>query len=337
MVQTGFVGLRPSLPEGSPDGRHWSYKAYQLHGSMQQGTHGNRQEFNPFFVKKPLPRGGNPGISSGIDYQKPLELLAMQISTKSTVTPILSKLMNCVRSPFFWIPAAVLVAATVLFSCTDLDVALIQPFFSKHAIHRGDFARFPLGGGPPWKPIRDWGIYPAWALGCGGLVVWFASFVWAKLKPWRDPGLFLFLALLIGPGLLINSVLKPYWDRPRPKQTVPFGGPYEFLPVWQPGCEGDACFSFPSGHAAAGFYLMTPAFFLYRRRPKTALAFLLLGLAAGVTIGIARMAAGCHFPSDVLWSAGVVYFTGLTLAVPFRFGDSRSRLPGGTGPISFSL
>ncbi len=239
------------------------------------------------------------------------------------MTPIAAKLMNFVRSPAFWIPAAVLTAATVLFSCTDLDVALIQPFFSKHAIEQSDFARFPLGAGLPWKPIRDWGIYPAWALGCGGLLVWFVSFVWARLKPWRDPGLFLFLALFIGPGILVNSVLKPCWDRPRPKQTVPFGGPCEFLPVWQPGdgdSDGDGHFSFPSGHAAAGFFLMTPAFFLYPGRPRMALAVLLLGLAAGMTIGIARMAAGCHFPSDVLWSAGVVYFTGLILAVPFRFG-----------------
>jgi hypothetical protein len=38
MVRTGFVGLRPSLPEGSPDGRHWSSVAYQLQRYMQQET-----------------------------------------------------------------------------------------------------------------------------------------------------------------------------------------------------------------------------------------------------------------------------------------------------------
>ena len=37
-------------------------------------------------------------------------------------------------------------------------------------------------------------------------------------------------------------------------------------------------------------------------------------------MGLARIVAGCHFPSDVLWAGGVVYFTALVLAAPFRFG-----------------
>ena len=56
---------------------------------------------------------------------------------------------------------------------------------------------------------------------------------------------------------------------------------------------------------------MAPAFFLYRRRNGWALAFLLLGLFAGCLIGMARMAAGGHFASDVIWAGGFVYFTGL--------------------------
>jgi membrane-associated PAP2 superfamily phosphatase len=69
-----------------------------------------------------------------------------------------------------------------------------------------------------------------------------------------------------------------------------------------------------------GFYLMVPAFLCYRRRPGLAAGFLLLGLASGTVMGIARIVAGCHFPSDVLWAGGVVYFTALVLAAPFRFG-----------------
>ena len=167
-----------------------------------------------------------------------------------------------------------------------------------------------------------WGVYPAWILGCGGMAVWVVSFFWTKLEAWRDPGLFFALLLIVGPGILVNCVFKPYWSRPRPHATTSFGGPREFLPVWQRGF-GEEDSSFPSGHAAMGFYLMAPAFVCYRRRPWLAAGFLLLGLAGGVVIGLARMVAGCHFPSDVLWAGGIIYFTALALAAPFRFGREK--------------
>ena len=73
-----------------------------------------------------------------------------------------------------------------------------------------------------------------------------------------------------------------------------------------------------------GFYFMAPAFVCWRRRPCLALAFLLLGLSGGAVIGLARMVSGSHFPSDVLWAGGIVYYTALTLAAPFRFGKTVS-------------
>ena len=69
---------------------------------------------------------------------------------------------------------------------------------------------------------------------------------------------------------------------------------------------------------------MAPAFVCYRRRPWLAAAFVLLGLTAGTVIGLARIVAGGHFPSDVLWSGGIVYFTALALAAPFRFGREKN-------------
>ena len=157
-------------------------------------------------------------------------------------------------------------------------------------------------------------------MGTGGLVVWIASFLWPrKLECWRDEGLFYGLLLIIGPGILINSVLKPYWGRPRPNALVEFGGQREFLPVWVWGRGQDES-SFPSGHASMGFCLMAPAFVHYRRRPRLARCFLLLGLLSGCLMGLTRVVAGGHFPSDVLWAGGLIYFTALLIAAPFRFG-----------------
>ena len=50
------------------------------------------------------------------------------------------------------------------------------------------------------------------------------------LSWWRSPGVpgraavFLVLSLLLGPGLLVNVILKDNWGRPRPGSVVEFGG-----------------------------------------------------------------------------------------------------------------
>lgn len=233
---------------------------------------------------------------------------------RKTATDVVSIL----HRPAVWIPAVVLALGTIIFWTTDLDVILLRPFFSDDAVGQTRIARWPQMHAQPWQALYDWGEFPALILGGGGLIVWIVSFFWARIEGWRDAGLFYALLLIIGPGLLVNEVCKPFWQRPRPHATAPFGGQQDFLTVGQRGCvDSDA--SFPSGHAATGFYLMAPAFVLYRRRRRLAASFLLLGLVSGVVIGLARMAVGCHFPSDILWSGGLVYFTGLALAAPFKF------------------
>ena len=85
----------------------------------------------------------------------------------------------------------------------------------------------------------------------------------------RKPWLFLILALLIGPGILVHLVVKENWDRPRPRSVQEFGGHKDFIPAFipaamikdQPGNNK----SFVSGHAAMGFYLMVLAW-VFRRR-----------------------------------------------------------------------
>jgi membrane-associated PAP2 superfamily phosphatase len=230
-----------------------------------------------------------------------------------------------ISEPAVWIPALILLALTVVFRLTDADMAAVRPFFAGNATS-GEFTdRWPLMTSYPWKALYDWGVYPAWIIGCGGLIVWIASFCCQSLEKWRDQGLFYGLVLIVGPGLIVNVVLKPYWGRPRPNAVVSFGGQRDFLPVWQWGRGQDES-SFPSGHASTGFYLMVPAFVYYRRRPRVALAFLLLGLFSGSIIGLARIVAGGHFPSDVVWAGGFVYFTALAIAAPFKFGQAELRL-----------
>ena len=164
--------------------------------------------------------------------------------------------------------------------------------------------------------LYDFGPAPALTLGIGGLMVGLLSLFWRSLRPYREAGLFFAAMLALGPGLIVNGVLKPYWHRPRPVQTLAFGGSQPFVPVLESGTSPHSK-SFPCGHASMGFYLLAPAFLLYRQRRDWALAFVALGLVAGFVIGAGRVLQGAHYPSDVVWSAGMVYLSGLVLLRAF--------------------
>jgi lipid A 4'-phosphatase len=113
------------------------------------------------------------------------------------------------------------------------------------------------------------------------------------------------LALILGPGLLVNGVLKEWWGRPRPEQIAAFGGTASFVPPLWPSRQCNHNCSFVSGHAAAGFYLITGAWIWPRRRR----AWRIAGISAGGLIGQARIAQGGHFLSDVLGALIVVWLT----------------------------
>jgi membrane-associated PAP2 superfamily phosphatase len=233
---------------------------------------------------------------------------------------IVGAAIAAVQSPLVWVPLVILASLTLFFRLTDADVNWVGRFYVPGDVENG---RFPWKDQQPWLFLYNWGVYPAWIVGCGGLALWVISFCWRELEPWRDEGLFYFLLLLLGPGLLVNGILKPSWGRPRPRAVAPLGGPRHFVPILQMSNErGPADVSFPSGHATMGFYLMAPFFVYWRRQRYWAVAFLLFGLMSGLTIGLARVVAGGHFPSDVLWAGGVIYFSGLLISWPFHFGDT---------------
>jgi lipid A 4'-phosphatase len=142
------------------------------------------------------------------------------------------------------------------------------------------------------------------ALGLLGVLAW-ASLAGAPRKALRNAAAYAVLALAIGPGLVANTLLKDHWGRPRPEQVRQFGGSSDFVPaLWPTGSCGHNC-SFVSGHAAAGFFLMTGAWIWPRRRWW----WLGAGAAAGTLIGLGRIVQGGHFFRDVLGAGIVVYLT----------------------------
>lgn len=135
---------------------------------------------------------------------------------------------------------------------------------------------------------------------------------------WRLPAfafrrmLFLVLSFAIGPGLVVNVLLKSYWGRARPNDIVDFGGTAQFTPVFIPAdqCPGNC--AFVSGDVSIAFAYVAVALLLPARwRPAGVAA----ALAFGVAMGALRFLQGAHFLSDVVFAA---LFTLLPIAVLAR-------------------
>ncbi len=119
--------------------------------------------------------------------------------------------------------------------------------------------------------------------------------------------IFIFLTLSLAPGLIVNVFLKENWGRPRPNQTIEYGGNMHFTPAFIPTKQDG--YSFSSGHTAAAFSLIGFALLASRRKKF----WMSLVVTYGIAISIARMAAGGHFLSDVVTSFFIVYIATLIL------------------------
>jgi membrane-associated PAP2 superfamily phosphatase len=98
----------------------------------------------------------------------------------------------------------------------------------------------------PWIWLYRYGEWPTWLLAIGAAVVWGGSLRRRSWICYRRACALIVLAIMLGPGLLVNGVLKPLWGRPRPAQTELFGGSRPYQPWWQPGHIGGGR-SFPQG------------------------------------------------------------------------------------------
>ncbi|TBO34099.1 phosphatase PAP2 family protein [Aquabacterium lacunae] len=140
---------------------------------------------------------------------------------------------------------------------------------------------------------------------------------------WRRTAVAGLCVAVLSSGLAVELGLKKTMGRPRPVQTVEFGGTQPFHALFKRGPTPSKHKSFPSGHAAAGFSLMVLGLFaspLWRRR------WLLIGLVAGGAVGMARILQGGHYLSDVIGSFYMVWLSCELVAWGFRRYDL-SRLP----------
>lgn len=198
----------------------------------------------------------------------------------------------------------VLIILTVVFAVFDLDRTIASYFY-----HPED--KWFMGHHPLWRVLYEYGTLPGILLALICLAGWLISFYNLRLEAWRPYFLLVVLTTVIACGLLVNTVFKQYWGRPRPNQISELGGYYPYRHVFPPGEPGKGA-SFPSGHSAMGFSVITLVF-LQRRSKKIAFAGLATGLVLGGLLSAARMVKGAHFPTDMIWSLGFVTMTATAL------------------------
>ncbi|MGD0587149.1 MAG: phosphatase PAP2 family protein [Oryzomonas sp.] len=216
----------------------------------------------------------------------------------------------------FGVPIAVLAAATALIAVTGADLKVATFFHIDGA--------WPVGDAQPWHFLYQYGYYPAYILGSAALALFAAGCFKPGLASYRKGAAFMVVLLMLGPGLLVNTAFKDHWGRPRPRDITQFGGTKTFRQPWEKGVAGKGK-SFPSGHGASAFYLAMPFFALRRRSPRTAIRIFTLGMIYGLVMGVARIAQGGHFVSDVLWAWGGVHLT--AVALYYLMGLDREQAP----------
>jgi lipid A 4'-phosphatase len=108
---------------------------------------------------------------------------------------------------------------------------------------------------------------------------------------------FVVLSYAIGPGLLVNGLLKTFIGRARPKHIMEFGGDKFFSAAFAPANQCASNCSFVSGDVAFAAGTLTFALLLSGTRRRVAV---LLSLILTAVTGYYRMAVGAHFLSDVV-------------------------------------
>lgn len=214
------------------------------------------------------------------------------------ISPILSLSRPRERATF-WSLTCLLLASAIFMVWPEIDLEFSAWFMEPGGRFVGNeywFVRFTHQT-VPW-----FGRLTALA-GLVCAVLW-----WRRAGPmgvrWWRRSMLLALAMLLIVGGVVNVALKDQWGRARPVWVFDPVAQAPFSPAWQMSDYCKRNCSFVSGHAATGFVLAalgTLGGLATRRR------WLLIGVAGGSVIGLARIAQGGHFLSDVVLGGLIVW------------------------------
>ncbi len=119
-------------------------------------------------------------------------------------------------------------------------------------------------------------------------------------KPLRD-WTFLFSSLVLGTGVIVNSIFKSFWGRARPNDTLVFGGEQPFTIPWLNVDYCEANCSFVSGDVSF-FTLSLAILLIFNKQTWNIFAY-----SAIILISLLRIMEGDHFLSDTIMSYIITY------------------------------
>jgi undecaprenyl-diphosphatase len=165
--------------------------------------------------------------------------------------------------------------------------------------------------GPAWLSLAMREVTALGSIPVLGLLTLVALGYLVLDRQWRAVGL---LLVSLPGGLLLNTLLKEGFERPRPELVA------RFMEVQTP--------SFPSGHAmlsAVGFLTLGALLAAGARRRRHRAYILTMAVLLTLLVGSSRVWLGVHWPTDVLagWCLGVAWAMGCWLALrpwPHRGG-----------------
>jgi membrane-associated phospholipid phosphatase len=213
--------------------------------------------------------------------------------------------------PWFalWLPATLL-AAGAFVAFPGIDLAVSGWF--------GDLALgFPLAGSVAIGALRSLLLA---ATGGVLLAAFTAALLGAFSRAWRP---FVLSAFALGPGLLVNGVIKRMSGRVRPINVEAFGGPLPFQPAFDfSGPCGSGCSFVSAETAAVGVAMMCLVLVAAPRLgPRSRRAVTVLAVLSVLVVAAIRVSFGAHFLSDVLGS--IVLMSALVPALHILFGMGR--------------
>lgn len=208
------------------------------------------------------------------------------------------------KNHYLWI---IPLLAFILFApfTPALDLQITRVFFND-----GHFSTHPF-----FNFIYDYGYLPAFALTGLSFALFCGSYLIEKWIPWRKASLYVFLVSLVGIVFIVHFAFKDHWGRPRPRQTIEFGGKQPFREFYNPYFGNPIkSKSFPCGHCSGGFYFFA-LIFVGRRFNIRWLYYsgIFLTLILGFSLSLSRIAQGGHFLSDDIASALIMWLTALFL------------------------
>ncbi len=218
------------------------------------------------------------------------------------------KQKNIPNRASYWIyllvAAVALLIATWLIIVLDLDRRIATRFYDPSM-------GWYLAKKQPWSWLYHYGTIPGIVLALAALAGWFWSYSSGRYRSLHRYFLVIVLTAILGPGVLVNGILKNYWSRPRPREVQEFGGSWAYRHAHQPGIPGKGE-SFPCGHCTMGFLFCSLLVFR-KHRPWLAYAGAAVGISLGALLSIARIVQGAHYLSDTLWSMGILLMLPLAL------------------------